>query len=189
MISSNICASSIRATSAAGRSCSGVRRAVVFMVTAGLLICYFVSQGNLADLRKAEAEQKSLRQPSTRSRAKRRISRPIASSSPRSSAPSARCCASCPARPRCRLLVDISQTGLAAGLQEHLFQPGRRPARTSTRRCRSRSSCRAATTSSAISSAASRRCRASSRCTTSRSRAARHTPAIRAAARRRRATI
>ncbi len=67
------------------------------------------------------------------------------------------------------LLVDISQTGLAAGLQEKLFQPATSRAATSTRSCRSRSGWPAATTSSATSSAASRRCRASSRCTTSRS--------------------
>ena len=47
------------------------------------------------------------------------------SSSRTSSAPSAPCCASCPGKTEVpNLLVDISQTGLAAGLQEKLFQPG-----------------------------------------------------------------
>ena len=49
------------------------------------------------------------------------------------------------------LLVDISQTGLGAGLEEQLFQPDRRdPARTSTPSCRSRCGSPAAITSSAI---------------------------------------
>ena len=37
------------------------------------------------------------------------------------------------------LLVDISQTGLAAGLEEKLFQPQSECARTSTPSCRSAS--------------------------------------------------
>jgi len=65
------------------------------------------------------------------------------------------------------LLVDISQTGLAAGLQEKLFQ---RRATAFTPSCRSGSSWSAPTMTSAISSAASPHCHASSRCTTFRSR-------------------
>ena len=66
------------------------------------------------------------------------------------------------------LLVDISQTGLAAGAgREAVPAAGRGEARISTPSGRSRSASRAAITSSARSSAASRRCRASSRCTTS----------------------
>ena len=67
------------------------------------------------------------------------------------------------------LLVDISQTGLSAGLDEKLFQPQPEQRRISTPSCPSRSASPAAITSLASSSAASRPCRASSRCTTSRS--------------------
>ena len=68
------------------------------------------------------------------------------------------------------LLVDISQTGLAAALSEKLFQPGQEVKKDFYAELPIQIRSPAAITSSARSSAASRRCRASSRCTTSRSR-------------------
>ena len=63
----------------------------------------------------------------TKANARPRTSRPTGPSSPRWSVASARCCASCPSKTEVpNLLVDISQTGLGAGLEEKLFQPTRR---------------------------------------------------------------
>ena len=98
--------------------------AVVFMVTSGLLIYYFVNRGNLEDLRKAETEQKALWQTFDQKQRKaanleayrqqlaeieRTFGAMLRQLPGKTEVPS--------------LLVDISQTGLAAGLQEHLFQP------------------------------------------------------------------
>ncbi|MGH8135457.1 MAG: type 4a pilus biogenesis protein PilO [Steroidobacteraceae bacterium] len=98
---------------------------VVFLVTTGLLVYYFVSRGNLEDLRKAEAEQQSLWQTFDQKQRKaanleayrqqlaeieRTFGAMLRQLPGKTEVPS--------------LLVDISQTGLASGLQEHLFQPG-----------------------------------------------------------------
>jgi len=99
--------------------------AVVFTVTTGILIYYFVSLGNFEELRKAEAEQQSLWQTFDQKQRKaanleayrqqlaeieRTFGAMLRQLPGRTEVPS--------------LLVDISQTGLAAGLQERLFQPG-----------------------------------------------------------------
>jgi type IV pilus assembly protein PilO len=99
--------------------------AVVFVVTTGLLIYYFVNRGNLEDLRKAEAEQQALWQTFDQKQRKaanleayrqqlaeieRTFGAMLRQLPGKTEVPS--------------LLVDISQTGLAAGLQERLFQPG-----------------------------------------------------------------
>ena len=98
---------------------------VVFLVTTGLLIYYFVNRGNLEDLRSAEAEQQSLWQTFDQKQRKaanleayrqqlaeieRTFGAMLRQLPGKTEVPS--------------LLVDISQTGLAAGLQERLFQPG-----------------------------------------------------------------
>jgi type IV pilus assembly protein PilO len=59
------------------------------------------------------------------------------------------------------LLVDISQTGLAAGLEERLFQPMNEVSREAYSELPIRMQWSAPTTSSATSSAASWRCRGS----------------------------
>ena len=99
--------------------------AVVFLVMTGFLVYYFVSLGNLQDLRKAESEQQSLWQTFDQKQRKaanleayrqqlaeieRTFGAMLRQLPGKTEVPS--------------LLVDISQTGLAAGLQEHLFQPG-----------------------------------------------------------------
>ena len=97
--------------------------------------------------------------------------RSTSSSWPISRSPSARCCGSCRARPKCRTCWWISRRpAWRRRWKRSCSSPGRKSRRTSTPSCRSISSSPAAITSSAPSSAASRRCRASSRCTTSRSR-------------------
>ena len=99
--------------------------AVVFVVTTGLLIYYFVSRGNLEDLRKAEAEQKSLWNTfdeKQRKAANLEAYRQQLAEIERTFGAMLR---QLPGKTEVpSLLVDISQTGLAAGLQEHLFQPG-----------------------------------------------------------------
>jgi Tfp pilus assembly protein PilO len=60
------------------------------------------------------------------------------------------------------LIVDVSQTALASGISNELFQPARKRRKSSTPRSRSTCAWSAPTTSSAPSSAASPRCRASS---------------------------
>jgi type IV pilus assembly protein PilO len=98
---------------------------VIFLVTAGILIYYFVSQGNLVDLRKAEAEQKSLWSTfdeKQRKAANLEAYRQQLAEIERTFGAMLR---QLPGKTEVpSLLVDISQTGLAAGLQEHLFQPG-----------------------------------------------------------------
>jgi type IV pilus assembly protein PilO len=99
--------------------------AVIFLVTTGLLVYYFVSRGNLEDLHRAEAEQKTLWNTFDQKQRKaanleayrqqlaeieRTFGAMLRQLPGKTEVPS--------------LLVDISQTGLAAGLQEHLFQPG-----------------------------------------------------------------
>jgi len=100
---------------------------VVLVVLSSALIYYFVwseAQGNLPDLRKAEAEQKALWETFNQKQRKaanleayrqqlaeieRTFGAMLRQLPGRTEVPS--------------LLVDISQTGLAAGLQERLFQP------------------------------------------------------------------
>jgi len=98
---------------------------VVFLVTAGLLIYYFVNLGNMEDLRRAEAEQKTLWQTfddKQRKAANLEAYRQQLAEIERTFGAMLR---QLPGKTEVpSLLVDISQTGLAAGLQEHLFQPG-----------------------------------------------------------------
>lgn len=97
----------------------------IFLVVSGILIYYFVSQGNLVDLRKAEAEQKSLWSTfdeKQRKAANLEAYRQQLAEIERTFGAMLR---QLPGKTEVpSLLVDISQTGLAAGLQEHLFQPG-----------------------------------------------------------------
>jgi len=99
--------------------------AVIFLVMTGILVYYFVSQGNLVDLRKAEAEQKSLWNTfdeKQRKAANLEAYRQQLAEIERTFGAMLR---QLPGKTEVpSLLVDISQTGLAAGLQEHLFQPG-----------------------------------------------------------------
>ena len=99
--------------------------ALIFIVTTGLLVYYFVSRGNLEDLRKAEAEQKSLWSTfdeKQRKAANLEAYRQQLAEIERTFGAMLR---QLPGKTEVpSLLVDISQTGLAAGLQEHLFQPG-----------------------------------------------------------------
>jgi len=99
--------------------------AVIFLVMTGILVYYFVSQGNLVDLRKAEAEQKSLWgtfDEKQRKAANLEAYRQQLAEIERTFGAMLR---QLPGKTEVpSLLVDISQTGLAAGLQEHLFQPG-----------------------------------------------------------------
>lgn len=99
--------------------------AVVFVVTTGLLIFYFVNRGNLVDLRKAQAEQQTLWNTfdeKQRKAANLEAYRQQLAEIERTFGAMLR---QLPGKTEVpSLLVDISQTGLAAGLQEHLFQPG-----------------------------------------------------------------
>jgi len=99
--------------------------AVVFLVTSGLLIYYFVNRGNLVDLRKAETEQQALWQTfdqKQRKAANLEAYRQQLAEIERTFGAMLR---QLPGKTEVPgLLVDISQTGLAAGLQERLFQPG-----------------------------------------------------------------
>ena len=100
---------------------------IVLAFATGLLVWYFVmsENGNLPDLRKAEAEQKALWETFDQKQRKaanleayrqqlaeieRTFGAMLRQLPGKTEVPS--------------LLVDISQTGLAAGLQERLFQPG-----------------------------------------------------------------
>jgi len=98
---------------------------LVFAVTTGLLIYQFVNRGNLPDLRAAEAEQKSLWQTfdqKQRKAANLEAYRQQLAEIERTFGAMLR---QLPGKTEVpNLLVDISQTGLAAGLQERLFQPG-----------------------------------------------------------------
>jgi len=101
--------------------------AVVLVVVSALLIWYFVvgENGNLPLLRKAEAEQKSLWatfDEKQRKAANLEAYRQQLAEIERTFGAMLR---QLPGRTEVpSLLVDISQTGLAAGLQERLFQPG-----------------------------------------------------------------
>jgi type IV pilus assembly protein PilO len=101
---------------------------LAFVAATGLLVWYFVfseAQGNVPQLRKAEAEQKSLW--STFDEKQRRAANLEAyrlqlAEIERTFGAMLR---QLPGKTEVpSLLVDISQTGLAAGLQENLFQPG-----------------------------------------------------------------
>jgi type IV pilus assembly protein PilO len=98
--------------------------ALVFVVATGLLVWQFVYRGNLPDLRQAEAEQQQLWNTFDQKQRKaanleayrqqlaeieRTFGALLRQLPGKTEVPS--------------LLVDISQTGLAAGLQEQLFQP------------------------------------------------------------------
>lgn len=99
---------------------------VVLLVVSVLLVWYFVigANGNLPDLRKAEAEQKSLWNTfdeKQRKAANLEAYRQQLAEIERTFGAMLR---QLPGKTEVpSLLVDISQTGLAAGLQERLFQP------------------------------------------------------------------
>lgn len=99
---------------------------IVFVVASALMVWYFVtgSNGNLPDLRKAEAEQKSLWNTfdeKQRKAANLEAYRQQLAEIERTFGAMLR---QLPGKTEVpSLLVDISQTGLAAGLQERLFQP------------------------------------------------------------------
>jgi type IV pilus assembly protein PilO len=101
---------------------------IAFVVATGLLVWYFVfseAQGNVPQLRKAEAEQQQLW--NTFDEKQRRAANLEAyrlqlAEIERTFGAMLR---QLPGKTEVpSLLVDISQTGLAAGLQENLFQPG-----------------------------------------------------------------
>ena len=100
---------------------------LVFVVMSVLLVWYFVTSdnGNLPQLRKAEAEQKALWQTfdeKQRKAANLEAYRQQLAEIERTFGAMLR---QLPGKTEVpSLLVDISQTGLAAGLQERLFQPG-----------------------------------------------------------------
>jgi type IV pilus assembly protein PilO len=99
--------------------------ALVFVVATGLLVWQFVYRGNLPDLRTAQAQQQSLWSTFVQKQGKaanleayrqqlaeieRSFGAMLRQLPGKTEVPS--------------LLVDISQAGLAAGLQERLFEPG-----------------------------------------------------------------
>jgi type IV pilus assembly protein PilO len=101
---------------------------LVFAVATGLLVWYFVyseAQGNIPDLRAAEAEQQSLWatfDQKQRKAANLEAYRQQLAEIERTFGAMLR---QLPGKTEVpSLLVDISQSGLAAGLQEKLFQPG-----------------------------------------------------------------
>jgi type IV pilus assembly protein PilO len=101
---------------------------IAFVAATGLLVWYFVfseAQGNVPQLRKAEAEQQSLWQTfddKQRRAANLEAYRLQLAEIERTFGAMLR---QLPGRTEVpSLLVDISQAGLAAGLQENLFQPG-----------------------------------------------------------------
>ena len=99
--------------------------AVVFTVATGLLIFYFVSRGNFQELRKAEAEQQSLWQSFDQKQRKAANLEAYQQQLAEIERTFGAMLRQLPGKTEVpNLLVDISQTGLAAGLQERLFQPG-----------------------------------------------------------------
>ncbi|MGQ0428544.1 MAG: type 4a pilus biogenesis protein PilO [Gammaproteobacteria bacterium] len=100
---------------------------IVFVVVAALLVWYIVTgeNGNLPDLRRAEAEQQQLWQTfdeKQRKAANLEAYRQQLAEIERTFGAMLR---QLPGKTEVpSLLIDISQTGLAAGLQERLFQPG-----------------------------------------------------------------
>ncbi len=101
---------------------------LVFAAATGLLVWYFVyseAQGNIPDLRAAEAEQQSLWatfDQKQRKAANLEAYRQQLAEIERTFGAMLR---QLPGKTEVpSLLVDISQSGLAAGLQEKLFQPG-----------------------------------------------------------------
>jgi len=98
---------------------------LVFVVATGLLVWQFVYEGNLPDLRRAQAEQQTLWNTfdqKQRKAANLEAYRQQLAEIERSFGAMLR---QLPGKTEVpNLLVDISQTGLASGLQEKLFQPG-----------------------------------------------------------------
>jgi type IV pilus assembly protein PilO len=98
---------------------------LVFVVATGLLVWQFVYNGNLPELRQAEAEQQQLWNTfdqKQRKAANLEAYRQQLAEIERSFGAMLR---QLPGKTEVpSLLVDISQTGLASGLQEKLFQPG-----------------------------------------------------------------
>ncbi len=98
---------------------------LVFAVATGLLVYYFVSRGNLVDLRQAEAEQQSLWQSFTQKQGRAANLEAYRQQLAEIERTFGAMLRQLPGKTEVpNLLVDISQTGLAAGLQERLFQPG-----------------------------------------------------------------
>jgi type IV pilus assembly protein PilO len=99
--------------------------AVVFTVATVLLIYYFVSRGNFEELRRAEAEQQSLWQTFDQKQRKAANLEAYQQQLAEIERTFGAMLRQLPGKTEVpNLLVDISQTGLAAGLQERLFQPG-----------------------------------------------------------------
>ncbi len=99
--------------------------AVVFTVATVLLIYYFVSRGNFEELRAAEAEQQSLWQNFDQKQRKAANLEAYQQQLAEIERTFGAMLRQLPGKTEVpNLLVDISQTGLAAGLQERLFQPG-----------------------------------------------------------------
>jgi len=99
--------------------------AVVFTVATVFLIYNFVSRGNFQELRKAEAEQQSLWQSFDQKQRKAANLEAYQQQLAEIERTFGAMLRQLPGKTEVpNLLVDISQTGLAAGLQEHLFQPG-----------------------------------------------------------------
>jgi type IV pilus assembly protein PilO len=98
---------------------------IVFVVATGVLVWQFVYNGNLPELRQAEAEQVQLWNTfdqKQRKAANLEAYRQQLAEIERSFGAMLR---QLPGKTEVpSLLVDISQTGLASGLQEKLFQPG-----------------------------------------------------------------
>jgi type IV pilus assembly protein PilO len=98
---------------------------LVFVVATGVLVWQFVYKGNLPELRQAEAEQQQLWNTfdqKQRKAANLEAYRQQLAEIERSFGAMLR---QLPGKTEVpSLLVDISQTGLASGLQEKLFQPG-----------------------------------------------------------------
>ena len=98
---------------------------LVFVVATGLLVFYFVNRGNLVDLRQAEAEQQSLWQSFTQKQGRAANLEAYRQQLAEIERTFGAMLRQLPGKTEVpNLLVDISQTGLAAGLQERLFQPG-----------------------------------------------------------------
>ena len=99
--------------------------AIVFVAVVAFGVYMFVIKDEVPLLGARPAGRARLSERSSRiGSAKPRTSTPTGPSSPRSSATSAPCCGSCPGKTEVpSLLVDISQTGLGAGLEEQLFEP------------------------------------------------------------------
>lgn len=98
---------------------------LTFVVAVMLMVWYAVVRGNLPDLHQAEAEQKSLWQTFDQKQRKAANLEAYRQQLVEIERTFGAMLRQLPGRTEVpNLLVDISQAGLAAGLQERLFQPG-----------------------------------------------------------------